>query len=324
MALAIIGLIVFAFIIIVAAVLLDLPVPGMGGGSSNLQSNIRNIVATQREAQDGLGQPKKKDASALAAEARVERKTSSKLTLEKRIKYAGWDFPPFVLVACEISFSIVFFLLVRLKFFVPLQILALASGPMLGGWVLNSTVDRRFKAFDSDFPNFLMSLVGLLKTGMNPTNALKSAAMGLDEGSSVRVEVELMLERMRLGLSEDQSIGSFAEDVFHPDVELFVQALLLSKRVGGNLSDTLERLAGQVRKRQYFRQSAQAAVSMQRMSIWVIIFVLVGVEGYMLVMTPDLVLDGIRDPFGFQVWQLGVFVILIGMIWIRQITKIKV
>ena len=100
---------------------------------------------------------------------------------------------------------------------------------------------------------------------MNSLTALQAASEGLDPESLVRQEVELMLERLRMGVPEDQSIGSFGEDIFHEEIELFVQALLLSRRVGGNLSDTLERLAKQVRKRQYFRESASAAFGQQRL-----------------------------------------------------------
>jgi tight adherence protein B len=158
---------------------------------------------------------------------------------------------------------------------------------------------------------------------MNPMNALEAASAGMNEGALVKAEVDMMIERLRFGVSEDRSIGSFGEDIDHPEIELFVQALLLSRRVGGTLSDTLDRLAKQVRKRQYFRSAANAAVGMQRGSIWFIIAILCGLETYLYITFPETVTDALKDKVGWQVWQFAIVVILLGIFWVRQVTKIR-
>jgi tight adherence protein B len=194
--------------------------------------------------------------------------------------------------------------------------------------MVNSFIDyrmeARFKKFDKDYPQFILSLVGMLKTGLNPIQGLEAAASNLEERSLVRVEVELMLERLRLGVSEERSIGSFGEDINHPEIELFVQALLLSRRVGGNLSETLDRLARQVRKRQYFRQSAVGAVGLQRGSIWFILAILSALQGYLYVAWPESVIITWTDPVARRYAQMGLAAIIIGVFWVRRVTKIKV
>jgi tight adherence protein B len=159
---------------------------------------------------------------------------------------------------------------------------------------------------------------------MNPMTGLETAAKGLSEFSALRAEVEMMIERLRFGVPEDKSIGAFGEDIYHPEIELFVQALLLSMRVGGTLSDTLERLAKQVRKRQFFRESANAAVGLQRGSIWFILLILTGLETYLYFIYPESIVGALKDEVGWQVWQFGILAIVAGMFWVRQVTKIKV
>jgi tight adherence protein B len=158
---------------------------------------------------------------------------------------------------------------------------------------------------------------------MNPIQGLKAASDGLEPGSLVKYEIDLMLERLRIGIPEDQSIGAFGEDIAHEEIELFVQALLLSRKVGGNLSDTLDRLARQVRKRQYFRSSAHHAVGMQRGSIWLILGFLVVLLGFMYMKAPEIISESIKDDFGWEIWQFGIILIIIGIVWIRLVTKIK-
>ena len=306
----------------------------LGGGISGLgfsprggvQGSIRAIVAAQRDPNTGRPRHEAHRAAQLAdaaKTAKVVEVRTSQVTLQKLLRFAQWKITPLMFRGCEVAISLLSFLVARGIFGIVLQLTALMIGPLFMNWLLLFCVHRRFAAFDKDYPPFLMSLVGLIKTGMNSLSAIDAAAKGLEEDSLVRLEVELMLERLRLGVTEDQSIGGFGEDIMHPEIELFVQALLLSRRVGGNLSDTLERLARQVRKRQQFRQAAMAAVGLQRGSIWVILLVLLGVMMYMFWLAPHLVLGSFGDELGWMVWQTGIVFILLGLHWIRVVTKIK-
>lgn len=321
-------LIIFAVVALVFALALFSggSVGGLFSGAS-VKGNIRNIVASQRQGGGFASSAVKRNPRTIfdaAAEARVEKTASSRLTLRKKLKYAQWKIPPVAYYLCVFALSFVSYAIVSRYFSVVIQFFSLFVGPLLMGWLLNRQMDKRFKEFDADYPAFLLSLVGLIKTGMNIMSAIEAAAQSLEEGSLMKHEVGMMMERLRFGVSEDKSIGSFGEDIFHPEIELFVQALLLSRRVGGNLSDTLDRLSKQIRKRQFFRNSANAAVGMQRGSIWIIIFILVGMEGYLLTIQPDMVLTAIHDEMGWMVWQTGLIMIILGIFWVRQVTKIRV
>jgi tight adherence protein B len=288
---------------------------------------IKGLVQAQREEVYNKSQKSKtRDKVSLAESIESEgtkKSSDSRLTLERRLYYAQWKLSPYVFRGLQVVIGLFAFVLVQLHFNIAVQFVFLFAGKGLMNALLDRAVRVRFKAFDKDYPQFLQSLVGLLKTGMNPMTAIHASAQGLPPGCSVRNECELMLERLKYGVSENQSIGSFGEDILHPEIELFVQALLLSRQVGGVLSDTLERLARQVRRRQYFRAQAVAAVGMQRGSIWFIIGVMIALESYLLIVSPNIVLDSLKDPIGWQIWQVGFLVILGGNIWVRKVTNIK-
>ncbi|MDZ4784514.1 MAG: type II secretion system F family protein [bacterium] len=297
----------------------------VGSGSSG--DNVKSMVQAQRNTTSYSNQksgPKRSITDTVGEEHRVKKISDSRLTLEKKLRYAQWNISPVLFYVLAVLISLIFFLIIRTRFNFMLQVISLSAGPLFMASRLNIAVFKRFNAFDKDYPSFLLSLVGLLKTGMNVLQGLQSAAEGLDPNSLVKQEVDLMLERLRMGIPEEQSIGAFGEDVSHEEIELFVQALLLSRRVGGNLSDTLDRLAKQVRKRQYFRSAAYQAVGMQRGSIWMILGVLISILTYIYFMSPELVTGAWHDEFGWQVWQFGIVVILIGIFWIRQVTKMRV
>ncbi len=311
--------------VLLFAVLLGVSIPGVSSGRSSVQANLRNIVTAQRS--DVMKQNVRTSKTAVKTtqitDLKKKKLNSSKITLEKKLRYARWRISPIIFHILEVAVSSIVFTVCVYKFNIVFQILSLLSGPVFMRWILNLMIDRRFRKFDADYPAFLLSVVSMLKTGMNPIQALDAAARGLDQASLVRSEVELMIERLRLGVAEDRSIGSFGEDIFHSEIELFVQALILSRRVGGTLSDTLERLSKQVRRRQYFRASAQAAVSMQRGSIWFIVAILIALEAYIFVIYPEAVVGAIKDKIGWQIWQAGILFIMAGIFWVRQVTKIR-
>jgi tight adherence protein B len=254
-----------------------------------------------------------------------EPEVQRRLTLAMRLKYARLEgVPPYVISIAQVVISLVAFLLARAYLKEVLQVVSLFVGPMVVNWWINRRIKKRVVKFEADFSQFLLSVVGMLKTGLNSVQALQSAADSLEEESLVRQEVELMLERFRVGVPEDRSIGSFGEDVMQPEIELFVQALLLSKRVGGNLSDSLERLAKQTRKRQNFKSQAQAGVSMQRSSLYLIIAIIMGMQGYLYLVNPVMVTGAWTHPSLAGVAQAVLVLIFLAVFWLRKMTNIKV
>ena len=322
-------ILILAFAVLMVACLtgaIFIFIPTLGSTGSAARQRFRSMVGNQRSDDTGKDAGlRRKDALAASQDVTpITRGSDSKLTLQKKLKFARWThIPPYVISVSQIAISLLVFLLTRQVFGTLLQLVALTTGPIVVNTILMHRVNARFKKFDSDYPQFLMSLVGLLKTGMNPVQALGAASEGLGEDSLVRLEVESMLERMRLGISEDRSIGSFGEDVNHAEIELFVQALLLSRRVGGTLSDSLERLAKQVRKRQFFRRSANAAVAQQRGSMYMILAILAALELYLYLSWRQGVTEVWYDAQGKSVCEFALVMMIGGLYWSRQVSKIR-
>jgi len=311
---------------LVVALVVRLPISGRAISPFSTRQNIRNIIVSQREARDSVNNKEGPSVAATALqEEAVERSAENRLTIRKKLRFAQLpNVPPYAFSLAQIFVSLVMFLITSMFFDSVLQIIALLSGAVFMNWLLNRRINRRFERFDADYPQFLLAFVGMLKTGLNPIQGLQAAAEGLEEGSLVREEVQMMLERLRMGVSEERSIGSFGEDIYHPEIELFVQALILSRRVGGNLSATIDRLSKQVRRRQFFRRSANAAVGLQRGSIWFILGILMALEGYLYFVWPECVTITWTHPTGRSVAQAGLTGIVIGLFWIRQVTKLRV
>jgi tight adherence protein B len=313
-------------------IVMRLALPRAASAGSGNQRSLRNFSREYHSTDKGSGKLLADEAEEaferfLQPSAKDQQRGSkpARDSLQARLKYAQLDsIPPYVFGVAQVVISLTTFLIARMFVKEALQVASLFTGPLIVNWFINRRIRARVAKFDADFPQFLLSVVGMLKTGLNPTQALQAAAENLEIDSVVRQEVELMLERFRVGVPEELSIGSFGEDVQQEEIELFVQALILSRRVGGNLSSTLDRLAKQVRKRHTFKMAASSTVSMQRGSIWVIIVIMLGVQGYMLISVPDMVIGAWTHPSLAGKAQATIVVIFLGIWWMRRITNVKI
>jgi tight adherence protein B len=244
--------------------------------------------------------------------------------LARNLQYAGWPISPGAYIAIKIIVTLAFLIPAYMKATFVIQLLVIFLVPKLVDSALRFAIRRRSEEFDKDYPVLLLQLVSFLKGGMIAMTALREAANSLSESSVVRNEVDTLIERLKLGLSEEQAIGAFGENIDHPEMELFVQSFLLHCRTGGRLSATLERLAIQVRKRQQFRKEAYAAVASERISIYAIAGIMLFLLTFIFVKNPDLMYPSFYHDFGRILFQSGVSIIILGFYWSKRITDIQV
>jgi tight adherence protein B len=294
------------------------------------EESLKNLIQSQRKTSyvnKGSTKAQKGKAALLAAnqgEATKKQEDVSAPGLSRRLYFARWSINAVQYRILQLSVTAIVVVGVSPFLKLPLVLLAAGMTPLLIEAILEKCIRTRFNSFDRDYPDFLMAFVSRLKSGMNSLTALQSAATGFSESSLLRAEVELMLERIRLGIQEEQAISAFGETIPHPEIDLFVQGLILSRRVGGNFSQTIERLSKQVRKRQEFRKKAVGAVAMERGSGIMIAFVMIGTMCAIYLSAPDVIIGAFTTDLGQMIFQGGASISIIGFYVQKKITEIKV
>ncbi|HMO17042.1 MAG TPA: type II secretion system F family protein [Oligoflexia bacterium] len=299
--------------------------------TSEADQSLRNLIQSQkRGAENFTSDRKAKSVGQAALLAASQGETSKKVAdvnspgLARRLFYARWVITPLQFRIIQLAVTGIVVGGVSPFVRAPLIFAAFVLTPIFVDSVLDRKIRKRFDNFDRDYPDFLMAFVSRIKSGMNSLTGLQAAASGFAPESILRAEVELMLERIRLGIPEDQAIGAFGETIPHPEIELFVQGLILSRRLGGNLSSTIERLAKQVRKRQEFRKKAVGAVALERSSGIMIALVMLFTLGAIGVTAPDLFKGALENDIGQLIFQGGATLSIFGFYVSNLITKIKI
>lgn len=125
-----------------------------------------------------------------------------------------------------------------------LTVAVLGASPPLMYWWLR--LRRRQRAVQQ-LPDALLSIATNLRSGLSLNQSLETTIAY--ESPPLGQELGLVLRELRLGVSFAEAIDNFYQRLPEVEVQLVVSAMKVSREIGGNLSETLERISDTLRKR---------------------------------------------------------------------------
>lgn len=136
----------------------------------------------------------------------------------------------------------------------------------------------------------------------------------------ISTEFALCYEQQNLGMSRETALRKFAMRSGIMDLQLFVVALLIQAKSGGNLVEMLDNLALMIRKRMKLKDRVKALTGEGRMQALVLILLpMIALFGLM-ILSPEYAQELLDRP-----WLLGVTAAaqFVGTLWIRSIVNFE-
>lgn len=127
---------------------------------------------------------------------------------------------------------------------------------------------RRVKRFLYQLPDALLALSSALRAGSNLTKGLELLATR--QPSPLSQEFTIVLAEHRVGRQLADSLADMRRRISTPELDLMNTAINVSRRVGGNLADTLEALAKTLQEKAHMEGKIDALTSMGRAQGWVV------------------------------------------------------
>ncbi len=121
---------------------------------------------------------------------------------------------------------------------------ALAASPR---WIYATMRRRRLRAAVSQLPDALLSMSTNLQAGSSLPQALE--AVIAYQQAPLSQELMLVLRELRLGVPYENVMDNLHKRLPEVDVQLMTAAMKLSREIGGNLAETLERISDTLRRR---------------------------------------------------------------------------
>lgn len=106
---------------------------------------------------------------------------------------------------------------------------------------------RRLKAIEKQLPDALIMLSASLRAGASFTSALETLIQ--ESTPPISQEFSLLLREVRIGVDMDTALDHMEQRIPLEDFRLFLSAIRISREVGGNLADTLDKIASTLRSK---------------------------------------------------------------------------
>jgi tight adherence protein B len=177
----------------------------------------------------------------------------------------------------------------------------------------------RQKKLSRQLPEAFQMISRSVSAGQTVPTALRIIADDFDE--PISEEFALCYEQQNLGISRETSLRKLAQRTGIMELQLFVVALLVQERSGGDLVGLLDNLAAMIRKRLKLQNRIRALTGEGRMQALVLIILPIAALAAMLVLSPEYAQSLLDRP-----WLLGVAAgaQTLGALWIRRIVNFEV
>jgi tight adherence protein B len=243
-------------------------------------------------------------------------------SLEARLERAGLDVEPHRFIIMELGAAALGFALgaALLGTLAALAFALLALPAPV--FLLRRRRSAKIARINDQLPELLQLVAGSLQAGQSFLQALDHAADEL--GEPFASELRMMLRETDLGVSLEEALEGLRTRVPDDDLSLVVDAVMIQRRVGGNLAEVLGNIAHTIRERIRIRGEVHALTGQARLSGWVLSGLPVALAGVLGLLNPEYMAPLFLTPFG-RLLLVGAFGSeVIGMLMIRRIANVRV
>ncbi|HEV3141950.1 MAG TPA: type II secretion system F family protein, partial [Vicinamibacterales bacterium] len=162
-------------------------------------------------------------------------------------------------------------------------------------WVKRK-VAQRIKAFNDQLELVLRLISSGLRVGLSLRQALVLVIEESPEPS--RAEFSRVVARTNIGVSLDIALDDLARRVPSEELQMFVDAIDVQTKTGGNLAKILDHLATTIKARRHIQRKVRSLTGEAKMSGWVIGILPVGVGAFIMLSQPEMRDALLTTPFG--------------------------
>jgi tight adherence protein B len=205
----------------------------------------------------------------------------------------------------------------------PIFGLVLALGfAVVPWWRVSTRLRKRVERIERQFPEALDLMGRAMRAGHAFPTAVKMVA---DEmAAPLGHDFRLLFDEMNYGVPTNDALLHLADRVPVPDVSYFVVAVMIQRESGGNLAELLDKISAIVRARLTLLGEIRTLSAEGRLSAIILTALPFGVALVVNLVNPGFMAVLWTDPVGLRVVGGSLFLMLLGILWMRKIIRIRV
>jgi len=180
----------------------------------------------------------------------------------------------------------------------------------------------RVRRIEAQLPEMADFLARALRAGHSFANVMQMA--GDEVADPLGAEFRATYEEVNFGVTMQDALHNLAARVPLTDLRYLVIAVLIQRESGGNLAELLDNVARMTRARLQLLAQVRVMSAEGRMSAWILTLMPIGLMAAMQVTNPKY--SGIlwHEANGQRLLWYAASAIVAGMLWMRQIVRVRV
>lgn len=180
---------------------------------------------------------------------------------------------------------------------------------------------KRLESFENLLPEALDMIINALKAGFSFDSALRMVVQEIPD--PLGIEMAITYEEQNLGVELSEALNNLKIRVPSDDLDIFITALLIHKKTGGNLAEVLNKTGKTIRDRLRLKKEVKTKTVHGRFSgmILILLPILMAIAIYLL--NPDYVMVLIEEKIGNYLLVAAIIMQIIGIFIIRKIVNIR-
>lgn len=198
---------------------------------------------------------------------------------------------------------------------------AAIAGALLPPLLIREKRKKRIKKFQNQLGEALLILSNTIRAGVTFERALIAIAEGLPE--PISEELLRVGSEIQVGTPIEAAMDEFAERMQSEDLGLLTSAILIQKRVGGNLADIMEIISETVKDRIKIKGKIKTLAAQGKVSALVVGIMPIALVSAISMVTQDYMMPLFTTAMGIMMLVCAVVLEVIGFFIMIKMTDIK-
>lgn len=200
-------------------------------------------------------------------------------------------------------------------------IAGLSLAPVASNLFLRSRKHLYVAKIDDQLPEACRLLSSAARAGLSIPQGLELAVKELP--SPIRDELEIVVQELRLGRHLEGALQDLLTRVYSQDLHVFVNALIIQQRSGGDLARVMSQMASTMEERKIVSQIIRSVTAQARYSAYMLPLVSI-----LIVFILSRMIDGFfelfTNLFGMVIAVIFVVMQIVGVLLVRRISNIRI
>ena len=197
--------------------------------------------------------------------------------------------------------------------------LALAVLPW---WRVSSQRANRVARFEHQFPEALDLMARAMRAGHSFPTAIRM--VGDEMAEPMGRDFRILSDELNYGVPAPDALVNLADRVPLTDVRYFAVAVMIQRESGGNLAELLDNISAIVRARLKLMGEVRTLSAEGRLSARILIALPFCVALMVNLVNPKFLSALWTDPLGLRMVGVALFMMVLGVLWMRSIIRIRV